>query len=141
MRSKKANIQADVEERHKKVQALLTSGLSVAEVCEQVGLTPKRVYVVARRHSLPTNPHVWPQSVDESSIARLALAGWTHELIGKMFGHSPASIQRILDRVNQDPIIKETAERLGLETNGNSAGGRPRKKAAPAAKRARRTGR
>ena len=139
MRSKKANIQSDVEERHQQVKKLLKGGFSVAEVCKAVGLTPKRVYVVARRFDLPTNPHVWPQSMDESSIARLSLAGWTNELIGEMFGHSAASIQRIIERVQQDPVIKETAERIGFETSGNSPRRRTRKEAAPAAKHSRGT--
>jgi hypothetical protein len=115
--------QREVEARHAKIKALLIQGKSVAEVCKEVGITPKRVYVVAERWNLPTNPKIWPGSEDESSIARLFACGWTPERIGKIFHHSPSSVASIMERVRQDPILSASAKRFGVETRGN----RPRR--------------
>lgn len=134
MKSRRDAVLAEARERHVRVAKLLEDGFSVAEVCKKVGLTPKRVYVVARRESLPTNPYIWPQSSDESTIARLSVSGWTPERIARLFGHSPRSIERILGRIQKDPIIEETARRFGIgDQKGDHPRRRARKKAASAA--------
>jgi len=113
----------EVEARHRRIRLLLEQGHGVAEVCKEVGLTPKRVYAVARHWNLPTNPRIWPGSDDESSIARLSASGWTADRIGRMFNQSPGAVEMIRARVRLSPVLEASARRFGLEEGVPDPGG------------------
>lgn len=130
----------ETEARHEKIKALLLKGYTVAQVCKEVGITPKRVYVVAERWKLPTNPTIWPDSDDECSVARLAVAGWTSEKIGRLFNQAPASVDSILKRVRESPVLKATAKRFGVEEGSPSPGRQQGAASAANARRRRRLG-
>ena len=49
-----------MQTNHRKVIALLNRGCNAAEVADEVGLSRKRVFDLARRHGAPTNPIVKP---------------------------------------------------------------------------------
>ncbi|MGA1752735.1 MAG: hypothetical protein ACO395_05160 [Pontimonas sp.] len=132
-------LEREVEARHEKIKNLLLEGYSVYQVCKEVGITPKRVYVVAERWNLPTNPTIWPDSDDECSVARLAVAGWTSEKIGRLFNQAPASIDAILERVKEAPVLKATAKRFGVEEGSPGADRQSRAKASANARRRRRS--
>ena len=129
----------ETEARHEKIKALLLKGYTVAQVCKEVGITPKRVYVVAERWKLPTNPTIWPDSDDECSVARLAVAGWTSEKIGRLFNQAPASVDSILKRVRESPVLKATAKRFGVEAGSDHPRRQPGAKASANAGRRKRS--
>lgn len=133
------NSRREVELRHAEIRKLLKEGHSVADVCRLVGITPKRVYVVAERYDLPTNPKIWPNSDDECSIARLVVAGWPISKVGKIFNQSPKSVQAILNRIKERPILDASAKRFGVEEGSPGAGGLKGAKASPNARRRRRS--
>lgn len=140
MARRKDALRREVEARQARIRALLSEqGLSVAQVCKEVDITPKRVYVVAERWNLPTNPKIWPGSEDESSIARLFACGWDAERIGKIFKHAPASILRIMERVKESPILDASAKRFGVEAGGDHPRRQPRAKASANAGRRKRS--
>ena len=101
------------KERHKKIVALLKQGYSVQEVCKQVKITPKRVYAVAERASVSTNPIVYPKSDDENSICRLHHAGWSLKKIADYMGRETQAIARVLIRIKEDPLMSKTKDRYG----------------------------
>lgn len=133
-RSRRENIDKEVEARQRKIRILLQQGMSVADVCKEVGLTPKRVYAVARRWNLPTNPKIWPGSDDESSIARLSASGWSHDRIAGLFNQSAGAVAMILARVRLSPVLKASAERFSIE-EGVQGPGRLTREAPPSASR------
>ena len=100
-------------ERHKKIVQLLKKGYSVQEVCSEVSITPKRVYAVAERAKVCTNPIIYPRSEDENTICRMVLAGWKISQIGKYLEREPAAIERAVERIKEDPIMNKTRERYG----------------------------
>ena len=100
-------------ERHKKIVMLLKKGYSVKEVCLEVSITPKRVYAVAERASVYTNPMVHHQSDDENTICRMAHAGLSISQISKYMEREPKAITRVLDRIKKDPVMNKTKERYG----------------------------
>lgn len=136
-RGRRRRIETDV--RHQKIRRMLMDGHSVAEVCKEVSITPKRVYVVAERWNLPTNPKIWPGSDDECSVARLWVAGWSAEKIGQIFNQSAAAIDAILNRIKDEPVLKATAKRFGVDTASQNPNRQPRAKAAANARRRRRS--
>lgn len=133
------NSRREIELRHAAIKKLLKEGHSVAEVCRQVGITPKRVYVVAERFDLPTNPKIWPNSDDECSIARLVVAGWPISRVGKVFNQSPKAVQTILNRIKEHPVLDATAKRFGVEKGSPGVGRLSGAKASANARRRRRT--
>jgi hypothetical protein len=140
MARRKEALRREVEARQARIRALLSEqGLSVAQVCKEVDITPKRVYVVAERWNCPTNPKIWPGSEDESSIARLFACGWDPERIGKIFKHAPASILRIMERVKESPILDASAKRFGVEAGSDHPRRQPGAKASANAGRRKRS--
>ena len=103
----------ETRERHKKIVMLLKKGYSVQEVCNEVSITPKRVYAVAQRAEVCTNPIIYPRSDDENTICRMLLAGWEVPQIGKYLEREPAAIKRAVERIKEDPIMNKTRERYG----------------------------
>jgi hypothetical protein len=140
MARRKEALRREVEARQARIRSLLSEqGLSVAQVCKEVDITPKRVYVVAERWNCPTNPKIWPGSEDESSIARLFACGWDPERIGKIFKHAPASILRIMERVKESPILDASAKRFGVEAGSDHPRRQPGAKASANAGRRKRS--
>lgn len=130
---------AEVDARHLKIRQMLVDGHSVAKVCKEVDITPKRVYVIAERWDLPTNPKIWPGSDDECSVARLSVAGWSSEKIGKIFNQSAAAVDAILQRIRSDPVLKATAKRFGVDAKSTNPGRQSRASSSPNARRRRRS--
>jgi hypothetical protein len=59
-----------IPDNHRKVIALLRKGHNAAAVAEEVGLSRKRIFDLARRHTLPTNPIVKPNGRIEKQIVK-----------------------------------------------------------------------
>jgi len=123
-RTKKSLLDKEIEQRQRRIRELLLAGMGVADVSKEIGITPKRVYVVAERWKLPTNPTIWPGSDDESSVARLTSCGWTPGQIGKLFNQSPKSIEAILKRIKERPVLQPTARRFRVDEAPRKGTGR-----------------
>lgn len=96
-----------VEERHKRFKDAILRGLSLYDACKEAGFTPKRGYVVARRHNLPTNPRIFPNGNAENSIARCLAAGWSIEAVARASNSAPARIHSIVARIATAPVLDE----------------------------------
>ena len=99
--------------RHQKIVRLLKSGLSVVEVSKEVGITPKRIYAVAEREGVSTNPKIYESSDDENSIARLIVCGWSHSKIARYLERETKAITKAVDRIKESPVLKKTKQRHG----------------------------
>lgn len=106
--SKRDQLNAEVEERHRRIKELLNAGYSVAEAAREVNITPKRVYAVAERHDLPTNPKVYPHSDDENTVARLIAIGWPKKKIAKLMNRSVEGVELILRQIEEEPVLEKT---------------------------------
>lgn len=91
-----------MQANHRKVIALLNRGENAAAVADEVGLSRKRVFDLARRHGAPTNPVVKPGGRIEKQIVRASRVLTIPEI---------ASAYRIAE-----PRIKEILSRVDRET-------------------------
>jgi len=92
---------AKIPDNHRKVIALLRRGHNAAEVAEQVGLSRKRVFDLARRHRLPTNPLVKRNGRIEKQIVRASRILTIPE-IGSAFRLAEPRVREILSRVDRE---------------------------------------
>lgn len=90
-----------MQANHRKVIALLRSGHNAAEVAVEVGLSRKRVFDLARRHSLPTNPVVTPGGRIEKQIVRASRVLTIPE-ISLAFRLAESRVKEILTRVDRE---------------------------------------
>lgn len=90
-----------IPDNHRKVIALLRRGNNAAEVAESVGLSRKRVFDLARRHQLPTNPLVKRNGRIEKQIVRASRVLTIPE-IGVAFRLAEVRIREILSRVDRE---------------------------------------
>jgi hypothetical protein len=90
-----------MQTNHRKVIALLNRGHNAAEVAEQVGLSRKRVFDLARRHGAPTNPLVTPGGRIEKQIVRASRVLTIPE-IAATFRIAESRIKEILARVDRE---------------------------------------
>jgi hypothetical protein len=91
----------EVQPNHRKVIALLNKGHNAAEVAEQVGLSRKRVFDLARRHGAPTNPLVKPGGRIEKQIVNASRVLTIPE-ISSAFRIAEPKIKEVLARVDRD---------------------------------------
>jgi hypothetical protein len=89
-----------IPDNHRKVIALLRRGHNAAEVAEHVGLSRKRVFDLARRHTLPTNPHVKPNGRIEKQIVRASRVLTIPE-ISAAFRLAEPRVREILTRIDR----------------------------------------
>jgi hypothetical protein len=80
---------------------LVEEGLPVANVACQVGLSPKRVYDLVRRHKLPSNRPVASHSSREHQLLR-ALAVFPREAVLRLYSLSPRALERELLRIREE---------------------------------------
>jgi hypothetical protein len=90
-----------MQQNHRKVIALLNRGCNAAEVAVEVGLSRKRVFDLARRHSAPTNPIVKPGGRIEKQIVRASRVLTLPE-IASTFRIAECQIKNILSRVDRE---------------------------------------
>ena len=90
-----------MQSNHRKVIALLNRGHNAAEVAETVGLSRKRVFDLARRHSAPTNPLVKPGGRVERQIVEASRVLTIPE-IAQAFRTAEPRIKEILARVDRE---------------------------------------
>lgn len=90
-----------MQANHRKVIALLHRGCNASEVAEEVGLSRKRVFDLARRHNAPTNPIVTPGGRIEKQIVRASRVLTIPE-IASAFRIAEARIKEILARVDRE---------------------------------------
>ena len=90
-----------MQANHRKVIALLRKGHNAAEVAAEVGLSRKRVFDLARRHSLPTNPLVTRGGRIEKQIVRASRVLTIPE-IGMAFRLAECRVKEILTRVDRE---------------------------------------
>jgi hypothetical protein len=90
-----------MQANHRKVVALLRKGHNAAEVATLVGLSRKRVFDLARRHSLPTNPLVARGGRIEKQIVRASRVLTIPE-ISLAFRIAEPSVREILSRVDRE---------------------------------------
>lgn len=90
-----------IPDNHRKVIALLRRGNNAAEVADIVGLSRKRVFDLARRHALPTNPLVKPNGRIEKQIVRASRVLTIPE-IGAAFRLAEPLVREILSRVDRE---------------------------------------
>jgi len=90
-----------LQSNHRKVIALLNRGENAAAVAEQVGLSRKRVFDLARRHNAPTNPLVKPGGRIEKQIVRSSRVLTIPE-ISVAFRLAECRIKEILSRVDRE---------------------------------------
>lgn len=91
----------EVQPNHRKVIALLNKGHNAAEVAEQVGLSRKRIFDLARRHGAPTNPLVKPGGRIEKQIVNASRVLTIPE-ISSAFRIAEPKIKEVLARVDRD---------------------------------------
>jgi hypothetical protein len=89
-----------MQPNHRKVVALLRKGHNAAQVAEQVGLSRKRVFDLARRHSLPTNPLVKQGGRIEKQIVEASRVLTIPE-ISLAFRLAEPVVREILTRVDR----------------------------------------
>ena len=90
----------DVLERQEVIRKMLMEGTSAATVSKAVGISLTRVYDYARRHRLPTNPFIRPDSPKEKRIIRALMENcYTVNEVGDIFGQAPSNIMKIIERV------------------------------------------
>jgi|LauGreDrversion4_2_1035121.scaffolds.fasta_scaffold05916_13 hypothetical protein len=94
-------MQTAVQPNHRKVLALLNKGHNAAEVAEQVGLSRKRIFDLARRHNAPTNPVVKPGGRIEKQIVNASRVLTVPE-ISAAFRIAEIKIKEVLARVDRD---------------------------------------
>ena len=90
-----------MQQNHRRVVALLNRGCNASEVAEEVGLSRKRVFDLARRHNAPTNPIVTPGGRIEKQIVRASRVLTIPE-IGSAFNIAESKIKEILARVDRE---------------------------------------
>jgi predicted DNA-binding transcriptional regulator AlpA len=90
-----------MQPNHRKVIALLNRGHNAAEVAEEVGLSRKRVFDLARRHQAPTNPLVMPGGRIERQIVEASRILTLPE-IAATFRIAEPRIKEILSRVDRE---------------------------------------
>jgi orotate phosphoribosyltransferase-like protein len=90
-----------MQANHRKVVALLNRGVNAAEVADEVGLSRKRVFDLARRHGVPTNPIVTPGGRIEKQIVRASRVLTIPE-IASAFRIAECRIKEILSRVDRE---------------------------------------
>lgn len=90
-----------MQANHRKVIALLNRGCNAASVAEEVGLSRKRVFDLARRHHAPTNPCVKPGGRIEKQIVRASRVLTIPE-ISSAFRIAELKIREILGRVDRE---------------------------------------
>lgn len=90
---------------HRKVIALLQRGENAASVAIQVGLSRKRIFDIARRHKLPTNPHVTSGGRIETQIVQASRVLTIPE-IALAFRTAESRIKKILSTVDRQSIAK-----------------------------------
>jgi hypothetical protein len=90
-----------MQTNHRKVIALLNRGCNAAEVADEVGLSRKRVFDLARRHGAPTNPIVKPGGRIEKQIVRASRVLTIPE-IAATFRIAESRIKEILSRVDRE---------------------------------------
>lgn len=90
-----------MKSNHRKVVALLNRGENAAAVAEQVGLSRKRVFDLARRHEAPTNPLVAPGGRIEKQIVRASRVLTIPE-ISRAFRLAECRVKEILSRVDRE---------------------------------------
>lgn len=91
----------EVQPNHRKVLSLLNKGHNAAEVAEQVGLSRKRIFDLARRHGAPTNPLVKPGGRIEKQIVNASRVLTIPE-ISSAFRIAEPKIKEVLARVDRD---------------------------------------
>ena len=90
-----------MQPNHRKVIALLNRGQNAAEVAQEVGLSRKRVFDLARRHNAPTNPLVMPggrierQIVEASRVLTIPEISWSFRI-------AESKVKEILARVDRE---------------------------------------
>lgn len=89
-----------MQTNHRKVLALLNRGCNASEVAEEVGLSRKRVFDLARRHNAPTNPVVKPGGRIERQIVEASRVLTIPE-IAAAFRIAECQIKAILSRVDR----------------------------------------
>lgn len=90
-----------MQANHRKVIALLNRGENAAAVADEVGLSRKRVFDLARRHGAPTNPVVKPGGRIEKQIVRASRVLTIPE-IASTFRIAEPRIKEILSRVDRE---------------------------------------
>jgi hypothetical protein len=90
-----------MQANHRKVIALLNRGENAAAVADEVGLSRKRVFDLARRHGAPTNPVVKPGGRIEKQIVRASRVLTIPE-IASTFRIAETRIKEILSRVDRE---------------------------------------
>lgn len=80
---------------------MLRKGHNAAEVAAQVGLSRKRIFDLARRHNVPTNPVVKPGGRIEKQIVNASRVLTIPE-ISAAFRIAEPKIKEVLSRVDRD---------------------------------------
>jgi transposase len=87
-----------VRRRQHLICDLLEQGVNAAQVARQVGISRKRIYDIANRFELPTNPTCRPGSKLERQIMQ-AYHVCTLEELEKIYRISQRRLKEIIDRV------------------------------------------
>jgi orotate phosphoribosyltransferase-like protein len=90
-----------IQTNHRKVLALLNRGINATDVADEVGLSRKRVFDIARRHGAPTNPMVKPGGRIERQIVKASRVLTIPE-IAATFRIAECQIKAILSRVDRE---------------------------------------
>lgn len=89
-----------MQQNHRKVIALLNRGENASDVAQEVGLSRKRVFDLARRHNAPTNPMVKPGGRIEKQIVQASRVLTIPE-ISSAFRIAEAKVKEVLSRVDR----------------------------------------
>ena len=90
-----------IQSNHRRILALLNRGINATEVAEEVGISRKRVFDIARRHNAPTNPLVKPGGRIERQIVEASRVLTLPE-IAVAFRIAECQVKAILSRVDRE---------------------------------------
>lgn len=98
----------NISPRTKEVQALLRSGESASSIAKSVGTPLRRVFAIAQKYDLPTNPPIVLGGGKWNRITQHLALGYSKEEVAKM--HRLAV-----------PYLEELLEKARAKTVGHSA--------------------
>lgn len=100
---------------------LIGEGLGVEDVVKKVGVSRKRIYEIVTKHSLPTNPSVYPGGKTELQICNLLACGWAKADVAASFRMSEAFLNRVIDAA-RIRLRKEMEDAKGRGDRGGHEG-------------------